>query len=138
MGATAASYQSGSLLADGYSAAISGGIVQGNFTNNGSLIPVGISRIMGTRVSISAQYAKAIDDYFTAYGYAYRKIMTITESKRKRRTRFTYIKTVGVEITGQLPQDARMAIAARYNKGVRFWADHLHMYDYSLTNALLT
>lgn len=135
---TAGAYQVGSLLADGYSAAISGGITHGNYTNNGSLIPVGISRIMGTRVSVSAEYAKSIDDFFTAYGYAYRRLIPIGEPHRKRRSRFTYIKTIGAIITGQLPQDAMLAIASRYNRGVRFWADHSHMYDYSLDNAVLS
>ena len=64
--------------------------------------------------------------------------MPIGESHRKRRSRFTYIKTVDANITGELPQDARVAIAARYDSGVRFWADHLHMYDYSLDNTVLT
>lgn len=136
--AVAAGYAIGDMLSNGYSAAISGGLSQGNYTNNGSLIPVGISRIMGTRVSVSKDYAKAIDDYFTAYGYAYKKFMPIGESHRKRRSRFTYIKTVDANITGELPQDARVAIAARYDNGVRFWADHLHMYDYSLDNTVLS
>lgn len=134
IGAAAAGVQVGSLLADGYSAAISGGISQGNYSNNGSLIPLGLSRIMGTRVSISRQHAKVIDDFFTMYGYAHKALIPMSESKRHRRTRFTYIKTVGCTIIGELPQDARLAISELYNRGLRFWADHTNMYDYSYDN----
>ena len=62
-----------------------------------------------------------IDDYFTMFGYAMKKLDI---PSRKNRTRFTYVKTVGCIVTGSLPAGAKKIIQDCYNNGIRFWADY--------------
>ena len=75
-----------------------------------------------------------IDNYFTMFGYAQNKIMT---PSKKVRTRFTYIKTVDAIVYGELPNNAKNAITALYNRGIRFWADKTNFRNYSLANNTL-
>lgn len=83
------------------------------------------------RMSCIAQDAQIIDNYFTMFGYA---INAIDVPSRNARTRFTYIKTVGCVVKGDLPANAKNIIQQRYNDGIRFWADHENIGNYSADN----
>lgn len=126
----------GSILANGYTGSMESSTSKGNYTNNGSGLLTNNVGIYFSRTCVSRQYAKMIDDYFTMYGYAYRAILSNT-SFRKRRSRFTYIKTINCTINGQIPGDAMIDICARYDKGIRFWADYNNMYNYEYDNTVL-
>lgn len=86
-----------------------------------------------TRTCITGNYAKKIDDYFTAYGYA---IGTMRRPFRDVRSRFTYVKTLGCNVHGNLPVDDALAISKMYDRGIRFWKDTKHFCDYSLGNPI--
>lgn len=86
------------------------------------------------RMSYVYSDAEIVDNYFTMFGYAQHKIMT---PSRKVRSRFTYIKTVDAIVYGELPNNAKNAITALYNKGIRFWADRTNFRNYSLDNLTL-
>lgn len=86
------------------------------------------------RMSVKYNVAEMIDNYFTMFGYAQNKIMT---PSRKVRSRFTYIKTVDAIVYGELPNNAKNAITALYNRGIRFWADKTNFRNYSLANNTL-
>lgn len=136
-GITSGANTIGNILADGYTASISADIIKGNFTSNGSNIPTNVTNIKQSRVSVNHQYAKMIDDYFTMYGYASKELAGPTYEFKHRRSRFTYIKTIGAIVLGQLPQEAMKYIADRFNRGIRFWADYNHIYNYELANTPL-
>lgn len=126
----------GNIVAQGYTGSMESSYSKGNYTNNGSSLLTNNLGIYYSRTCVSRQYAKIIDDYFTLYGYATKTILANT-SFRKRRTRFTYVKTVGASINGQIPGDAMIDICSRYDSGVRFWADYENMYNYTYDNTLL-
>lgn len=81
---------------------------------------------------ITHEYARIIDDYFTMYGYAQHKVMTPSMNIR---TYFTYVKTIGCSIDGNLPADDAKAIEAIFDNGVRFWKNHTNIGNYSLNNS---
>lgn len=86
------------------------------------------------RMSCAHDKAVMIDDFFTAYGYAQGEIMRPPTHWRKS---FTYVKTDGCIVTGNLPSDAAARIRGIYDNGIRWWADHnnfgnLHIDNYCL------
>ena len=72
-------------------------------------------------LQITSQYAKIIDDYFTMYGYAQRKIMYPNMNARPH---WTYVKTIGCTLDGNLPADDAAQIEQIFDNGIRFWKDH--------------
>ena len=87
------------------------------------------------RLSCNSEYAKRIDDYFTMYGYAQGIVAT---PNRRARQRFTYVKTIGCEITANIPNDDQLKIKSIYDNGVRFWVDPSDIGNYSTANNVLT
>ena len=84
--------------------------------------------------SIRQQYARRIDKYFTMFGYA-QNIVDIPNIHA--RTYFTYIKTTGSCISGNIPQDDRKIIDTIFDRGIRFWTDYSHFEDYTVNNAII-
>ena len=68
--------------------------------------------------TITAQYAKIIDDYFTMFGYA---MNTVATPNMCARPKYTYVKTIGCIVEGGMPSDDAKRIEAIFDKGVRFW-----------------
>ena len=68
--------------------------------------------------SITADYAKIIDNFFNAYGY---RVNKVDKPSMRNRPAFTYVKTSGCLVTGSLPAQAAKVIADRFDKGLRFW-----------------
>lgn len=86
--------------------------------------------------SIRREFAEVIDNYFTMYGYAVRKIKLPNLHTRQS---FNYIKTTGCLITGQMPADDKITIQRIYDKGITFWHTTLaNVGNYSLYNGSVT
>ena len=75
--------------------------------------------------------AVSIDNYFTMFGY---KVREIKVPSLNNRTRFTYVKTLNMDVEGFIPTDDRDAINNIFNAGIRFWKDKTNFCDYSITN----
>lgn len=89
------------------------------------------------QLSIKPEYAKIIDNYFTAYGYAQNCLMSGTElNNRINRPHFTYTRTVGANITGELNQQDLTAIRAIYDNGVTTWDTLEDIGNYELDNTI--
>ena len=82
--------------------------------------------------SITRQYAKVIDDYFTMYGYAIHEVATPNMNARPY---YTYVKTVDAVVHGNIPSDDCRVIEDLFNRGTRFWKNHTQIGNYSLNNA---
>ena len=92
--------------------------------------------------SITPQYAKIIDNYFTMYGYRQGRVIT---PQMHVRTHWTYVKTIGCNVSAKgdslsnsLPADHARKIEEIFDRGVRFWVDHTEIGQYGLVNAPLT
>lgn len=83
------------------------------------------------RKTIRGQYAKIIDDYFTMFGYADR---TVHEPNMNARVRFTYVKTIGCKIDCRCPASDADFIESLFNRGIRFWKNHLDIGNYTDAN----
>lgn len=82
--------------------------------------------------TITSNYARMIDDYFTMYGY---KVNQVLVPNMNARPHWTYIQTLGCNAEGQFPaQDAR-SIEAIFDNGVRLWHNLEEMGNYSLDNS---
>lgn len=68
---------------------------------------------------IRREYAERIDEYFDLYGYATNRVKI---PNRYARTYWTYTKTIGCAVKGDVPKDASNRIAQIFDKGIRFWA----------------
>lgn len=82
-------------------------------------------------MSIKAEYARIVDDYFTRFGYAIHRTM---KPNVHARPHWTYLKTQACTITGSIPCDDANTICSIYDNGITFWADGLEVGNYSLDN----
>lgn len=79
------------------------------------------------RVRVRAGVAKRIDDYFSVYGY---KISDWQVPQLKVRANWTFIKTAGCAVTGNIPKDFESAIDQIFDNGITFWANTANFMDY--------
>lgn len=84
-------------------------------------------------MSIKAEYAKIIDDYFDRFGYACKQNKV---PNRNVRPHWTFTKTIGCTITGSIPADDAAKICGIYNSGITFWRDATEVGNYNLDNTV--
>lgn len=85
-------------------------------------------------MSIRDEYAKIIDDYFSMYGY---KVNSLKVPKIQTRKNWNYIKTIGLNITGDIPQEDMQNIKNIFDSGVTFWHNADTFLDYSQPNNII-
>ena len=86
------------------------------------------------KMSIRAEYARIIDDYFSAYGY---KVNRIKVPNITGRSQWNFIKTIGCNADGDIPQEDLETIREACNSGITFWHTPANIYNYSLTNSIV-
>lgn len=121
------------LLGQFYQASIQADMSKGSFNNGGVNTAIGKQQFYGGRCSVSYQYAKMIDDYFTMYGYAVKAIARLNTSSRPH---WNYVKTVGCCMSGSVPSDDAKKIIGIYDRGITFWKNANEVGNYSLDNSL--
>lgn len=82
--------------------------------------------------TITKNYAMMIDDYFTMFGY---RIGQIGIPNMNARPHWTYVKTVGCDVDGNVPASDKKLIENVFDNGVRFWHNLSEMGNYSLDNS---
>lgn len=107
--------------------------VNGNNCSGGVNFTKNFARIMESRMTVNAQTAKMIDDYFTRYGYA---IKEITQPNITSRKSFNYIKTCDCSVTGFMPSDVAKQIADIHNRGITYWHNHEQIGNFLVDNTL--
>lgn len=85
--------------------------------------------------SIKKEYAKIIDDFFTMYGYKVNAVETININKR---TYYDYIKTIGCNIVGNIPQKDLEEIRKMFDNGLTIWHNPSYFLDYSVNNTIVS
>ena len=81
---------------------------------------------------IRAEFARIIDSYFTAYGYATHRVKI---PNRSIRPHWNYVKTINSSLTGSVPADDMARLRAIYDSGVTFWRNGDEIGNYSLDNS---
>lgn len=84
------------------------------------------------RMQLQRDYARAIDNFFTKYGYTCERVKV---PNRNVRTNFTYTKTRNCVIRGNCPADDIRKMCDVYDKGITFWNNPANVGNYSVTNS---
>lgn len=119
-------------LMQAYKASIAADISKGSQSNGGANVANGVQQFYGGRCSVTSNYAKVIDDFFTRFGYAVKRNKV---PNRNGRPHWNYVKTVGCTITGSIPTDDARRICGIYDNGITFWNNGNEIGDYSLDNS---
>ena len=93
----------------------------------------GMKRVEFTfmNMCIKNQFAKIIDEYFTMYGYATKRVKKPNINSRPH---WNYVKTVGCVVTGSIPADDMKTICRIHDNGITYWKNGSEVGDYSLNN----
>ena len=83
------------------------------------------------KMTITKNYAEMIDNYFDMFGYAVRQHLVPNMNARPN---WTYCKTIGCIVHGNMPSSAARDIESMFDNGVRFWKNHNNIGNYSLDN----
>ena len=85
-------------------------------------------------MSIKAQQAQMIDDYFSMYGYRTDrlKLPNITG-----RTNWNFVKTQICNVIGNIPQADIEQVKQIMNSGITFWHNPATYLDYSQNNTIV-
>lgn len=98
---------------------------------------------------ITIEYAKAVDDFFTQYGYICNRLKIPNVSRKfasgnKMRPEFNYIKTKECNLdesfitesgyVRRCPHEAEDKIKMIHNRGITYWNNPQHFLDYSVDN----
>lgn len=86
-------------------------------------------------MSVNANVARTIDDYFTMYGYAQH---IVAKPNIHARSQWTYIKTVGARVGGSMPAVYEREIERALDRGITFWVSPQNVGNYSLDNGMLS
>lgn len=86
------------------------------------------------RKTVTAEYARRIDDFFTMYGYKINRVQTPNIHARQG---FTYVKTIGCHIAANLCNEDTVKIESIFDKGITWWTNGDSIGNYSQSNATL-
>ena len=92
------------------------------------------SKFTARKMSVRAEYARQIDDYFSMFGY---KVNTLKIPNISGRTNWNYVKTVGCNIIGDVPQGDLLEIKALFDHGITLWHNPTTFLDYSQNNSIV-
>lgn len=84
-----------------------------------------------TRYTIKHEFAERIDKYFDMYGYL---TNTVKIPNIKNRPNWNYIKTIGINILGDIPQQDLQTIKQFFDNGITLWHNTNTFLDYSQNN----
>lgn len=91
---------------------------QGNVNSGDVTCSQGDLTFTAYQMSIKAEYARIIDEYFHMFGY---KINRVKIPAKNHRSRFWFTKTIDVDIDGAIPNKDMQTIKNCYNTGITFW-----------------
>jgi hypothetical protein len=85
-------------------------------------------------MSIKAEVARSIDNYFSMFGYRTDKMKVPNITGRAN---WNYVKTMGCNVIGTLPQLDLQAIKKMFDDGVTLWHNPATFQDYSQNNNIV-
>lgn len=106
--------------------------VHGNVQTDCLNASMGIVGFSIDKLSIKAEFARIIDDFFQRYGYAVKRNKV---PNRHVRPFFTYTKTIGCTVSGSVPANDMNTICKIYDKGITFWDKNATVGNYNVNNA---
>ena len=107
---------------------------EGNLNNGDINFSMGINKIMFYKMCIKEEYAKIIDSYFTMYGY---KVNEVKLPNLTGRLNWNYVKSIGANIEGDIPENDINELKSIFNTGVTLWHNPSTYLDYSQSNGII-
>lgn len=83
------------------------------------------------KMSIRSEFARAIDGYFSMYGY---KVNSIKIPNINTRVNWNYVKCIGANIEGLIPEYYIDEIRSMFNAGITLWHNASTFLDYTQNN----
>lgn len=84
-------------------------------------------------LTINKDLAKSYDDYLTVFGY---KVNTVKRPNPANRPYYTYIKTIGCNMSGDVPSESLDIQNKAHDAGITFWRNLDDVGNYSLDNSV--
>ena len=84
-----------------------------------------------TRYNIKAEFAVRIDGYFNMFGYQTNRIKIPYISNRPF---WNYVKTQGINLLGDIPNEDLEVIKSLFDNGITLWHNPAYFLDYSQNN----
>ena len=91
-----------------------------------------LSRFKIMQMRSKTEYLQTIDSYFSMYGY---KVNLVKIPNLTNRPNWNYVKTVGANILGNIPQQDLAEIKNFFNNGITLWHNPSTFLDYSQNNS---
>ena len=113
------------LIADG---------AKGNLNSGDVLWADSRSRFTYIPMCVKEEYARCIDDYFSQFGYKCNRVKT---PNYKTRRYWNFVKTIGCNIIGDVPQEDIEEIKGFFDNGITIWHDPTKFLDYSQNNTIV-
>lgn len=105
-------------------------------TNSGDLnFAFAADRFMFRQMSVRYEYAKIIDDYFSAVGY---KVNSFKMPNLRGRSNWNYVQTKGCNIIANIPQEDLDEIKLMFDSGITIWHKTAYFLDYSQNNPIVS
>lgn len=123
----------GGQLAKQYQASLVPNQAKGNL-NTGDLNFSMARAISFYPMSIKREYAQIIDQFFSMFGYATRRVKLPNITGRRN---WNYVKTQGCYIDADIPQDDLAEIKGMFDRGITFWHNPTTFADYSQNNDII-
>lgn len=84
--------------------------------------------------TVTPEYGKIIDDFFSMFGY---KVNAVKVPNISGRESWNYVKTVSANIVGSIPFNTISQIKTIFDKGITFWHGD-YVGDYTRSNNIVT
>lgn len=116
-----------------YKQSIKADVMRGGTNTSTAGIAHNLHNFLGSRVHITKEYMQIIDDYFTMFGYACKRVKHITY---RNRPHFNYVKTRGANLTSKCGNLYTRKMCDILDRGITFWMDSKSkVCNYNLDNA---
>ena len=106
----------------------------GNINSGDVSLATSNSTFVGYKVQIKPEYASIIDSYFSIYGY---KVNTVKIPNITGRSNWNYVKTIGANIEGDIPESDMNELKTMFNNGITLWHNTSYYLDYSRSNNIV-
>ena len=93
--------------------------------------PDELKHLLKEKYTIKKQFAERIDKFFDMYGYL---TNTVKIPNINNRPNWNYIKTIGSNIIGDIPQEDIQSLKNMFDNGITLWHNKNTFLDYSQNN----
>lgn len=107
---------------------------RGNVSGGGLCFAAGEACFTFRKMSVRAEVAKVIDDYFSQVGY---KVNSVKVPNITGRRNWNYVKCIDVNILADIPQADLNEIKGFFNRGITIWHNPNTFLDYTQNNDIV-